>query len=238
MRDGMSDGTIGASRAREQRRNSVIALACSVAVQVLVFTALFWPYASAPTQEETSVAITMIDLPNKPPGPSEEADMAAGGDVVLPTPPQPVPAPVLNIATTPMVDNSDVLSDAQIAGAGRAGVGASGGGVCDMARAVQQALRRDPQVRTAVEKADRLGKAIMLWNGDWVRSGEQEGKGLATVRQAIIWEVAFSPASCRNQRMRGLLVLSLADESTRFAIGSNEWRWSDLLDVQRMPSNP
>jgi hypothetical protein len=29
------------------------------------------------------------------------------------------------------------------------------------------------------------------------------------------------------------LLLSLADGSTRFAIGSGEWRWSDLLGLRR-----
>jgi hypothetical protein len=72
----------------------------------------------------------------------------------------------------------------------------------------------------------------MLWNGDWVRTGGQEGKGLAVVRQAIIWEVGFAPEACRNARMRGMVLLSLADGSTRFAIGAGEWRWSDLLGLR------
>jgi len=143
-----------------------------------------------------------------------------------------VTPPVVNVA---VVDNSDLLSQSQIAGASSAGddgAGGGGGGSCDMARAVQKALRRDPLVRAAVEDANRLGKSVMLWNGDWVRSGGQEGKGLSAVREAIMWEVAFVPAACRNQRMHGLVLLSLEDGATRFAIGSDEWRWSDLLGVR------
>ena len=98
---------------------------------------------------------------------------------------------------------------------------------------MQQALRRDPLVHTAVSDANRVGKAIMVWNGDWVRSGGQDGKGLSAVREAIQWEVAFSPEACRNARMHGTLLLSLADGSTRFAIGSGEWRWADLLGLRR-----
>ena len=70
-----------------------------------------------------------------------------------------------------------------------------------------------PMVRAAVEDANRSGKAIMLWNGDWVRSGGQDGKGLSAVREAVIWEVAFAPEACRHQRMHGLVLLSLADGS-------------------------
>ena len=88
-----------------------------------------------------------------------------------------------------------------------------------MARAVQQALRRDRLVRPAVQDANRLGKSIMLWNGDWVQTGAQEGKGLSAVREAVMWEVAFVPETCRNQRMHGLVLLSLEDGTTRFAIG-------------------
>jgi hypothetical protein len=86
-------------------------------------------------------------------------------------------------------------------------------------------------VRIAVANADRSGKAVMLWNGDWVRSGEQDGKGLSGVREAIMWELAFAPAACRNKRVQGLVLLSLAD-GTRFAIGAGDWRWSDLLGVR------
>ena len=33
--------------------------------------------------------------------------------------------------------------------------------------------------------------------------------------------------------MHGTVVLSLADGGTRFAIGTNAWRWSDLLGLKR-----
>jgi hypothetical protein len=136
---------------------------------------------------------------------------------------------------------ADLLSESEIAGAasadaGGAGGGGGGGGICDMARVVQQALRRDPLVRSAVVGADRLGKSVMLWNGDWVRSGAQEGKGLSAVREAVLWEVAFAPAACRNRPVHGLVLLSLADGNTRFAIGAGDWRWSDLLSVHGVPS--
>ena len=85
--------------------------------------------------------------------------------------------------------------------------------------------------------ANRLGKSIMLWDGDWVQTGAQDGKGLSAVREAIMWEVAFAPESCRNERMRKPVLLSLADGRTRFAIGSGDWRWSDLLGVRRGPSD-
>jgi hypothetical protein len=53
------------------------------------------------------------------------------------------------------------------------------------------------------------------------------------VREAIMWEVGFAPEACRSQRMHGVVVVSLADGRTRFAIGGGEWRWSDLLGVHQ-----
>ena len=136
------------------------------------------------------------------------------------------------IAIAPAPDNSDLLSESQLAGAASAGQGGGGGGGCDTALRVQQALRRDPLVRGAVAGANRLGKAIMLWNGDWVRSGGEDGKGLSAAREAVTWEVAYAPEACRNQRMHGLVLLSLGDGGTRMAIGSSDWRWSDLLGLR------
>jgi hypothetical protein len=98
-----------------------------------------------------------------------------------------------------------------------------------MARMIQRALRRDPLVQAAVLDAHRAGKAIMVWDGDWVKSGDQDGKGLAAVREAIMWEIGFAPAACRAERMHGLVLLSLNDGSTRLAVGGGDWRWSDLL---------
>jgi hypothetical protein len=180
--------------------------------------------------------VSVLDLPQtKPPAPPEPKLLEpASPPRAVRAPHVTVPVPVVEAATsTRVLDTSDLLSESQIAGAAVAGQG-GGGGECDMAQAVQRALRRDPMVRTAVEDAHRLGKAVMLWNGDWVRSGEQDGKGLSAVREAITWEVAFAPEACRNMRVHGLVLLSLADGRTRFALGQhNEWRWSDLLGRRR-----
>jgi hypothetical protein len=71
----------------------------------------------------------------------------------------------------------------------------------------------------------------MVWNGDWVRHGDEDGKGLASVRQAIAVEVAFAPRPCRSQPMHGLVLLSLNDHAggARVVLGAGAWRWSDLL---------
>jgi hypothetical protein len=214
-------------------RRRLLAGICTAAAHLALVGALLWLHAAPEPQEKAPQAVPMqVSLLPKPPGPADEKEAEAGGAlaIALPEPPK-VATPVITIATAP--NTSDILSDSQLAGASRAGEGGGGGSGCDMARAAQQALRRDRLVNAAVADAGRQGKASMLWNGDWVRAGDQDGKGLAAVRQAILWEVGFSPEACRNQPMHGMVVLSLADGSTRFAIGAGEWRWSDLLGLRR-----
>jgi hypothetical protein len=221
-----------------RRRDRIIALAFSAGANFAIFAALFWAHVGRqPAHVEPDrppLMVSLLQQPQpKPPGPPDMADAEAAPPALQPPLAR---LPVITITRTSLPDNSDVMSESDLAGAASAGEGGGGGGGCDTARAVQQALRRDPLVRAAVEDANRLGKAIKLWDGDWVRSGEQDGKGLSAVREAIVWEVAFSPESCRNQRMHGLVLLTLADGNTRFAIGSGDWRWSDLLAVRKEAS--
>jgi hypothetical protein len=167
-----------------------------------------------------------------------------------PTPAAPVPArrppPRMIVRPTPAIRTTDTLaavaaptaasgvglSDAELAGAVAADSGLAGG-VCDMARRVQRALRKDALVQAAVAQAHNAegwnGRAIVVWNGDWIQSQGEDGKGLAAVREAIMWEVAFAPPACRAEAVRGPILISLAPGSARLAVGSGQWRWSDLL---------
>lgn len=164
-----------------------------------------------------------------------------------PAPPLPTSPPAMRVASRATRPSLDQLVDAQLAdaarggsgenlpygqwaGGGGGGAGGSGGGECDMASRVQAALRKDPLARAAVHAAS--GRSILIWNGDWVQSGAEDGKGLAAVREAITWEVAFSPPACRHQRVRGPVLLSLNDGSPQVELAAGEWRWSDLLGLR------
>ena len=124
---------------------------------------------------------------------------------------------------------SDEPSDAELASATTAESGGAGR-ACNMAGWLQARLRKDPNVQAAMAQAQR-GRPLRVWNGDWVRHTGQEGNGLATVREALMWEVAFAPQACRAEPVHGLVLLSLNDGpgAARVALGSGEWRWSDLL---------
>ncbi len=168
---------------------------------------------------------------------------------VRPTRPAPPQVTPVYVAPAPVTQPMATLSDAQLAGALTAGGGGgsgageggggtgAGGGRCDMVERLQAALRRNRGIQAAVAQARQGtgGRALHVWNGDWVQNPGQAGKGLAGLRQAIALEVAFAPAACRAQPMAGLVLITLADApgAPRLALGDAAWRWSDLLAAHR-----
>lgn len=206
------------------------------------------------------VVLSLV-TPPPPPEPEPAAAgpaKASSSPPARPEPPRPAPPRALRpvpvppdvtpvvLPATPAPQPVAGLSESQLEGAITAGGGSGAGGggagtggagqTCDMVRRLQAALREDPEVRAAAAEAQRsvtgAGKAaVLVWDGDWVRSGAQAGKGLAGVRQAIIMEVGFAPEACRREPVQGRVVLSMADGpgSPRLVLGSGRWRWTDLL---------
>lgn len=103
-----------------------------------------------------------------------------------------------------------------------------------MIRRVQDALRDNPGVVASAARAQSAlpasHRALLVWDGDWVTNPGEAGRGLAGLRQAIAVAIAFAPAECRRQSMRGLVLLTLEDDADgpRLALGQGSWRWSDL----------
>ncbi len=167
------------------------------------------------------------------------------------TPPPTVPVETIQVTAAPPDSNMRLLGDGELAGAlvagqgagGGAGQGGSGGGGsggsgtgtgCDMLGRLQAMVRRDARVQSTVRRAQQElnagRRAIQLWDGDWIQSTGQDGRGLAGVRQAIAVEIAFAPRECRMEQVRGLVVLSLGDDAgaPRLALGAPSWRWGEL----------
>lgn len=170
--------------------------------------------------------------PEPTPQPKEASPRSRVRRTPAPPAADPLPAaPALSEPATAMGAGQAELTGADLAGATSADAGGSGG-ACDMARRLQSALRKDPLVQAAVGRVSAsAGGAILVWNGDWIRNENEDGKGLAAVREAVMWEIAFAPPACRSQPMRGFILLSMtgAPGAARLAIGHGAWRWSDLL---------
>ncbi len=227
---------------RAARRRNGLAAALSLLGHLALILAFLATRRPPPTLAEVRpMAVALVA-----PGPTEQPKGPA-----TPAPPTAQPPPPKQLAR-PTKARPDVkplpagegrsndtgveLSEAQLAGAATAGGGGGGGRPCDMARRLQAALRKDARVQAAVADAGSGGqslggKALYVWNGDWIRSHGQDGNGLGVVREAIMWEVGFAPEACRAEPMHGLLAMSLGDTSgsARVVLGAGEWRWSDLL---------
>lgn len=106
-----------------------------------------------------------------------------------------------------------------------------------MVQRIQDALRNDARITATIHQAYQTsgasGQAILMWNGDWLQSPGEAGKGLAGVRQAIAVTVGFSPRECKAERVNGYVLLTLSDRpgAPRVALGGGAWRWSDLLSL-------
>lgn len=225
----------------------------SVAGHLLVLLALVSGRADPPQApfDPEPIPVALVQLPPpapvrapptptppapEPPAPAKPAprqDIAR--KTPLPPPPDVTPRPAGKAFTK--ADDPDAkptavagleLSDGQFAGASSTGSGPPGG-ECDVARRLQHALRHNPRVQAAVARSQVTGRARMVWNGDWLRDPGQEGEGLAVIREAIMMEVLSTPAACRAERQRGLVLISLNDTAPRVAIGAGEWRWGELL---------
>jgi hypothetical protein len=187
------------------------------------------PAPSVKTPTKTVAVTPQADTPFRktplPPPPPEIKTVAAGR--------VDAPAQVAEVSAAELAGAATAEGGSGEGGGGGTGSG-SGGGTCNMVRRIQEALRKDQLVITAARSPTASGKALRVWNGDWVQSTGEDGKGLAAVREAIIWEVAFAPAACRAQPVHGLVLISLNDGagSTRLALGTADWRWSDLLGLR------
>jgi hypothetical protein len=222
-------------RRRPARRSRALGIAtASVAGHLMVGLALFaaWAKPEPPAYDPPAMTVALVTLPPPaadptPPTPAETAPAAAHAQrsFVRPTP---RPAPAASRVAAEMGQSAEAvpgLSNAALAGAATAQSGGGDGG-CNMARRLEEDLGHDRLVQSAV--SGFAGRAVMVWNGDWVWIDGEDGKGLTAVRQAMMWDIAFSPKACRAQPMHGLVVIA-ANSGARLVVGSGDWRWSDLL---------
>jgi hypothetical protein len=225
----------------------------SARVHLAILFGLVLAVPKAPPMTESG-AVTVALVPGPPiDGPPEQAAQTPPPPTP-PTPPKPlkrheVKRPVISTAAAAKDDEEEEddspkvmvgLSAGQLTGAATAGSGTPGRD-CDMIQFLEAALRKDPDIQAAVASAHTRAtpgsKAILLWNGDWIRSPGQSGLGLAGVREAIMAEVAFAPHKCRADPVKGLVLISLNDSgSARVALGTGAWAWSDLLHAKGVRS--
>ncbi len=217
-------------------RRKVLAVALSTLCHVVILVAfLATATVTVDQSPDEAVNVELISLPHPPapPTPQPKTPKKAPTRANSARPVKALPK-ITQLAATPEPSETPPVSEltaAQISGAASADSGPSGQ-ACDMARWLQSALRKDRLVQAAV--ATFGPKTVRVWDGDWVKSGSEDGKGLAAVREAIMWEVAFAPSSCRAEPVRGLVLLAMGPtrNATRLALGHGIWRWGDLVSTR------
>jgi len=236
------------TRSRTKKRTHAVAGALSVAAHLGVLALVFLPHLTPPPRppvDEPPVNAILVpapkplDAPPLPPSAKSAKAKPPPPEALAVAKPKPAPPEIKPLPAGKVISpvESAELTESEIAGATTAGSGSGGGGggggACNMVRRIQEALRKDHLVQAAALAPTTAGKAIRVWNGDWVQSGGEDGKGLAVVREAILWEIGFAPAACKNEVVKGTVLLSLRDGpgSTRLALGGGEWRWADLLNL-------
>ena len=241
-------GQIRAARKRRLWAGRIAAIVFSVGGHLAILVSMLIVRADAPPivfPPDEGIKVALV-ADQRPPGANAEPEKPPAPKPAPKKKPTPVPTRTIarispaprnverfEASEAPSGEAEVELSDADIAGAQTAGSGPPGRS-CDMVQLLQSELRKDAQVQAAVARARARGvgaKAFHVWNGDWITSRGEEGKGLAGVREAIMVEVAFAPEDCRKEPMRGLIMISMNDApgSARLAIGGGAWRWSDLL---------
>ena len=239
-------------RGAQRAATAGVVIAAHLAIMILLFCAAPPPVPPEPEAMTVSLVARPPPAPTPPaPTPPQPATSKAAGPSpeTEPAPLRPrvrAAAPRRRIAqapspirAAPSAGLQPGVSEAELTGAITAGSGAGedggGGRRCDMVRRLQAALRRDPRVQAAAAEARRSGsRAILVWDGDWVQSPGEAGKGLAGVRQAIALEVAFAPEACRAQPAPSLVLLTMNDApgAARLVLRGGAWRWTDLLQLR------
>ena len=223
-------------KTRGRKLEKTLTTLVSLLIHGVLALALILGWVQAPKMvEPPAVEVALVPGPLLNPDPKPAAEAAAKPQPVKPTParspvrkavaiPHPAPLPV---SQKPARDFGPGLSDSEIAGASTAESGAGGGGECNMTRMVQVALRKDPIVQSALREMGT--RAVMVWNGGWMQAQGEDGNGLAAVREAIMWEVAFAPEACRRQTVKGMVLLNVSNGGARLGLGRGEWHWSDVV---------
>jgi hypothetical protein len=113
---------------------------------------------------------------------------------------------------------------------------------CQMTEQVQARLADDPQVLLALAHIPRgarsVANALMLWDGAWVGSRQDDqAQALGVIRGVIVEAIATASPDCRALPVLGPRLLSIPDPSgaTLLVVGSGAWRWDDLLATPSAP---
>ncbi|WP_156320434.1 hypothetical protein [Brevundimonas sp. AAP58] len=82
--------------------------------------------------------------------------------------------------------------------------------------------------------AASVARAIHLWDGDWITTGEERNQAILTnVREVVLEAVSEASPICRDAKIDGPRFVVVADQARSaivLVLGSGSWRWAELAD--------
>jgi hypothetical protein len=225
------------------RRRQIAALAVSCAINVGLIVVLETPMTGSSPAVPSEGAADAVEATLV--GPPAPASASSPGKA-----PNPAPPPAITTDAAPPMDDLAPRPDPAPAGTGEAPplppadqavladfMPSSGGNdpdrPCDLAGALATDLGADPAARLALGRlppeSRSVANAVMMWDGDWPSDTRQGPKAL--LRAMIQREIAAARPACRDEANTGprLFLASGAGGAVAVALGSGDWRWSDLL---------
>ena len=122
---------------------------------------------------------------------------------------------------------------------------AASGKPCEIATTLQSLLQTDPAVREALTRIPRdkrsVAGAVMLWKRTWVSADAVGGvTAMEPIQSAIVQAVGAAEPNCRDETVLGPRLFIVGDTrgAIVLALGSGQWRWSDLLPQAATPATP
>jgi len=185
-----------------------------------------------------SVDVIAVTLAVAPPSPK-----ASAAPEPAPDPPgaEPGGAAAAEVEIAPLdVAEAPAAEAAETTGATVALADVAG---CALSDRVLAALRADsPRAALAriPERRRSVAGAVMLWDGDWIRSGALADARIALpIRTAVAQAVEAAGPACAGAPVAGPVLLIVPDVAgaTVLVVGSGTWRWADLA-TDAAPPHP
>jgi hypothetical protein len=224
------------------QRVAVAAVVIAAHLALLISVKRTMPPAIAPSEVgRGGESVEIVEMAARP-APSSPPQ-AATAPAPLTPPPKPDPAtpeliehPETLGLPAPSMDLTPIPVNAATTRPRAAMAGIAPDDPCHIAQVLQGALQGDDAVRRALTLIPResrsVANAIMVWDGRWVRvNGLVGDASLAPVRAAIVKSLSGTSVDCLTRLNTGPLFITIPGwpETTVLALGSGQWRASDLI---------
>jgi len=188
-----------------------------------------------------SVDVIAVTLAAAPPGPKATAAPEPAPDPPAPDLPGAKPGDAAAAEAAPLgVAEPPAAEAAETTGATVALADVAGCALSDRVLAALRAASPRAALARIPERRRSVAGAVMLWDGDWIRTGALADARVALpIRTAVAQAVEAAGPACAGAPVAGPVLLIVPDVAgaTVLVVGSGTWRWADLA-TDAAPPHP